>query len=149
VRCADTYYAGHPHPGAERTPRLVWTASTPFKPDAPTKGKPLLVVGNHGRWVVECDHCTGAQLASKSDLRFMCTSCGNAYQNGAWRPIKWPKNHEEIERLLDSREPLEANYEPGETVRDIEEQNALLFQNALLRAGLITQHINSDPEELV
>lgn len=133
MRCADTYYAGHPQvrdlPGAERVPRIAWSAETPFNPDAPVAGDPLPVEANHGRWIVRCDQCLSAQLASRSDPRFMCVTCGNADQGGAWRPIEWPEDHEEIGRLLDERTDQRlANAEAGESAEDIWDQNQQLAE---------------------
>lgn len=140
MRCADTYYdparTGVPAgvTGAEVVPSIAWSADVPFNPDAPVAGEPLLVRGNHGRWVVECDHCTSAQLASQADPRFMCVGCGNGYQSGAWRPVEWPTEPEVLAVLLDERPRSLANWEPGETVDDIEAENALLAELAAIEA---------------
>jgi len=131
VRCADTYYATSrvaDLPGAERVPALAWTAETPFDPTARTSGDPLPVVANHGRWIVSCDQCTSAQLASREDARFACVSCGNAYQGGAFRPIAWPVDADAIGAALDDayRPVALANWAPGESVEQLQAENALL-----------------------
>jgi hypothetical protein len=78
------------------------------------------VYANHGRWVVECPTCHGAQLAVRTDPRFMCVNCGNASVGGVWRPVIWPKDHPEIEAILDARPmPHTRNWAPGETVKDL------------------------------
>lgn len=78
------------------------------------------VYANHGRWVVECPVCHGAQLAVRDDPRFMCVSCGNVSVGGKWRPVVWPKDHAKIEALLDRR-PMahNRNWAPGETVQSL------------------------------
>jgi hypothetical protein len=127
--CADSEYAvladSISVTPAEIIPLRGWRPDVPFDPSAPTAGEPLEVYGNHGRWIVECP-CKGAQLASRTDLRFMCVDCGNAYQGGAWRPITWPADVDQIADLLDQRPTVLANFDPGQTVEDIQAENDTL-----------------------
>jgi hypothetical protein len=123
---AETRFGITEMPAAEIAPRLAWELDTPFNCEAPTAGDPLPVRGNHGRWIVECDHCSSAQLAASTDHRFMCVTCGNAYQDGAWRPVEWPEDPDELAAHLEARPAHLANWEPGETADDLVEQNQLL-----------------------
>lgn len=78
------------------------------------------VYANHGRWIVECPVCHGAQLAVRDDPRFMCVSCGNVSVGGKWRPVIWPKDHHKIEALLDGRPMAHTrNWNPGETLQSL------------------------------
>lgn len=80
----------------------------------------VAVYANHGRWIVECPDCRGAQIASAVDHRFMCCECANAAVGGLWRAVVWPEEHAEIDRALSVR-PLEnQNWSPGETLEDLE-----------------------------
>lgn len=81
------------------------------------------VYANHGRWVVECPDCRGAQLASPSDRRFMCNCCGNVAVGGDWRPVVWPKAREVIEDLLSARPAENQNWRPGETRKQLHAEN--------------------------
>lgn len=113
--------------GATWCPRIVWNAPVAFDPDAPTRGTPLAAYANHGRWVVDCDQCTGAQLVCLTDLRFVCVECGNAHQGGAFRPVKMPTALEELGALLDERgDQRMRNWSPGESVKQIRDENKLL-----------------------
>lgn len=143
MRDATHYRSFAPHVpnerGAERHNRAVndhgqlrfWTAPVPVEEALAAGTAPkrdgVPVEGNHGRWVVICPTCRAAQLADPVDRRFMCHSCANAAVNGLWRPVIWPKNHEAIATVLDQRPNMaDRNYEWGETVDQLREQNELL-----------------------
>lgn len=93
--------------------------------NAPLGGRAVAVAAyaNHGRWVVECPDCRGAQLASPSDPRFMCNCCGNVAAGGAWRPVIWPKNRDAIEEQLAARPPENRNWSPGESLAQLRREN--------------------------
>lgn len=105
--------------GAEWVPRIQWLALAPLEVamSAPTaKGEDIEVEVNHGRWVVECPDCHGAQLACRTDRRFMCNECGNVTIGGEWRKVAWPANAQEIEAILSERpRDRNRNWRPGET----------------------------------
>lgn len=109
--------------GAEWCPRLYWSAPTQFNPDAPTAGAPVPAVVNHGRWIVMCPDCPGAQLASMGDARFMCTYCGNVANGGAWRPVLVPAQRAQIETVVESRPDLKTQNWAGEALADLVAEN--------------------------
>lgn len=84
---------------------------------------------NHGRWVVDCPDCAGAQLACKTDHRFMCNECGNVVIGGLWRPVEWPEDKVGlgIEAALKVRPPANQNWVPGETVDDLLAENLAVY----------------------
>lgn len=45
---------------------------------------------NDGRWIVQCPHCGGAQLASPAWERFLCADCANSAFGGRWLGVEWP-----------------------------------------------------------
>lgn len=111
-----------PARGAEWAPRAHWTAPAPLEAAmaAPTAhGESVSVVVNHGRWVVACPDCQGAQLACRTDKRFMCDECGNVAIGGEWRPVVWPPQATAIEAVLKRRRIVNQNWLPGETVQDL------------------------------
>lgn len=80
----------------------------------------LEVYVNHGRWVVDCPDCRNAQLAHRTDHRFLCNNCGNGAVDGLWRLTVWPDNAAAIEQELERRaDPQTQNWHPGETVVDL------------------------------
>ena len=95
----------------------------------------LPVVYNHGRWIVTCAWCTGAELAGSSgfglrDLPsapndvFLCSNCKN---NGTGNPVPvaWPPNRQAIEVLLLKRpHTANRNWMPGETVQELARENS-------------------------
>jgi len=122
------------HPVAEWIPRQYWTAHTrphPFRVDAAGTPEPgpdsfahhlsqvghpmglvldvpaAVVVVNDGRWVVHCPDpgCDEAQVASRGDRRYFCTTCLNREAGGHWRPVVWPDDQEmeDVERILGQR----------------------------------------------
>jgi hypothetical protein len=117
--------------GAESCPRAWWAAPTPFNPGAPVGGTALSAFVNQGRWIVSCPvtRCGGAQLASLTDPRFMCVTCANVANGGAWLPVTFPpvKAMTGIVAALDRRSnPVDQNWLPSENVA------ALLAENVTL-----------------
>lgn len=88
-------------------------------------GADVEVYANEGRWVVQCPDCNGAQLASRSDRRFMCNECANVVVGGGWRRVIWPAKAEEIEAAVRRRPRVNQNWLPGESVTALHEENAV------------------------
>lgn len=80
---------------------------------------------NHGRWIAECPDCKNAQLACKTDHRFLCNECGNVAVDNLWRAVIWPANVEGIESMLESRPRVNQNWVPGEHGADLGTDNLL------------------------
>jgi hypothetical protein len=98
----------------------------------PTKVASLEVspVVNHGRWIVECPFCPGAQMADPEDRRFFCVDCLHAGTpaEGAWIRVAWPApdRRATAEEILEGR-PAEAtrNWTPtAESIPDLRRENA-------------------------
>lgn len=108
-------------------------ATVPLNPSAATGGDAVAVTANHGRWIVTCPDCGGALLAHPADRRFLCVDCGNVGNEGKYRRVIWPADHEEIGELLDAR-PDRAlrNWQPGETTGDLRTENELLTAGPVL-----------------
>lgn len=82
------------------------------------------VYANYGRWIAECPDCQGAQLACRTDPRFLCNECGNVTVGGLWRPVIWPADVTGIETALQNRPLGNQNWVPGEQVSDLKADNA-------------------------
>lgn len=105
-----------------------WQAPVPFESVAGNKTGPseLAVHAhvNHGRWIVECPDCAGAQMACPDDHRFMCNYCANVLTGGLWRPVVWPKNKAAIDEALMARPlPRNRNWLPHERASDLKAEN--------------------------
>jgi hypothetical protein len=96
----------------------------PGPAQGPPTGTPLEAVVNQGRWVVECDVCSSAQLTDPDDRRFFCVRCLNAQNQGRWRPVTWPEVIAAIEQALEAR-PDEGtrNWSVSETLADLQAEN--------------------------
>jgi ribosomal protein L37AE/L43A len=87
---------------------------------------------NHGRWLVNCAGCNSALVIDLGQPVFMCVECGNAGNGGKWFAVIVPGNRKAIEdellnRPINGRNPAEAvnrNWEPGETVATLKQENA-------------------------
>lgn len=88
---------------------------------APDAAVPAYV--NQGRWVVDCPDCNNAQLACKTDHRFLCNECGNLAVGRLWRPVTWPAEVPRLERLLERRPVPYQNWLPGESVEILAIEN--------------------------
>jgi ribosomal protein L37AE/L43A len=86
---------------------------------------------NHGRWLVDCPGCNSALVVDLSEPVFMCVECANAANDGKWFQVTVPTNRAAIEiellkRPMNGRNPAEAvnrNWEPGETVATLRQEN--------------------------
>lgn len=78
---------------------------------------------NHGRWIVRCPNCPGAEMADKEDKRFFCLSCDNKQEGGKWLTVKFPRNADKIEELLKDRKRENQNWLPGETLAQLTREN--------------------------
>ena len=89
-----------------------------------TAASPVLVaIVNHGRWVVPCPTCAGAEYARESGL-FMCENCWNSGSRRAWLLAVFPEDREEIEAALIKRlSPQNRNWTPAETLNDLNQEN--------------------------
>jgi hypothetical protein len=119
-KTADTGYRGR-RPPAERAPRHT---KIPILTQQMAPA-PLKVVArvNHGRWIVDCPFCTGAQLASPTDRRFLCADCGNVNIDGKWITVTWPSDAETIEATLAVRPRENRNWRPDESIADLRREN--------------------------
>jgi hypothetical protein len=80
---------------------------------------------NEGRWVVDCpcEGCSSAQLASFEEKLYFCADCGNAQVNHDYIPVTWPSQVEDIEAALAVRPKENRNWETGEKVDALREEN--------------------------
>lgn len=96
-------------------------------PDAPdTSATKAAAYVNHGRWVADCpsEFCNGA-VAVTPGQPFLCGSCLNIDIGCRYRMIEWPHERGAIEAALSERPvPEVANWLPGETARDLRNENA-------------------------
>lgn len=127
---ADRTLATARHTAAESYVANYWPAGvTRFDPLSAAKGmaENLAARVNHGRWIVQCDNCHGAQLASRTDRRFFCTDCLNSAQKGRWRYVNWPSKADTaaIEEALAPRPIANRNWEPGETIDRLLTENVV------------------------
>lgn len=99
--------------GAEWIHHQLGATSAPLGAESdPEAAVPAYV--NHGRWVVDCPDCRNAQLACKTDHRFMCNECGNIAVSRLWRPVIWPAKPAAIEAMLGNRPRENQNWDPSE-----------------------------------
>lgn len=128
--CAENVFGGIPGLTAPEAVVLrAWPLyRTPYAPPKTTARITVPVEVNHGRWIVKCPYCAGAQLASREDPRFFCVDCLHEPEpraQGKWLGLEWPADVEQIEAALDGRPEANRNWIPGEAVADLLRENAL------------------------
>lgn len=79
----------------------------------------------HGRWLVHCVFCQGAELADPEDRQFYCLSCHNKGAGNMWIPVTWPENADEIEEILLLRPEINRNWSSVETAGELRTENIL------------------------
>ena len=80
---------------------------------------------------MNCQGCNDALVINLDELVYMCPICGNADNAGKWSRITVPANRKAIEaellkRPMHGRNPASAvnrNWEPGETVATLKQEN--------------------------
>lgn len=120
--------AGHvlpPERHAELTLVLAWgrVDVEPFIP-LEVADDSIPVRCEQGRWLVDCPFCGNSQFASKTDPRFFCVSCLCEQAGARWLRVEWPRDVEAIEAALRPRLTENANYLPGQTVKELLAENA-------------------------
>ena len=81
-----------------------------------TSSRPAYI--NHGRWVVDCE-CHGAGLTSRAFNCSCCFDCGRVYLS-----ITFPPDAEQIVAcLLKRRDAVTRNWNLGETLEQLEQEN--------------------------
>lgn len=90
--------------------------------DAP----PLPARINWARWIVDCPHCASAVLVWLSTPLMLCLECWNESVGGRWRRVALPPDTQAVEAALAARPRHRTrNFEPGETVEQLEAENAV------------------------
>ncbi len=90
-----------------------------------------------GRWVVGCpnlneagDPCNTSILASMATPFFICVECGSPENRHRWYAVAFPREKAAIEAnllvrpALKSFDAINRNWKPGETLADIQLENA-------------------------
>lgn len=124
----DQQCAGVPSDrGAEWVPALAWSAARPLAEAMAAATGPVeiaaLAYANSGRWVIDCPDCNSAQMACRTDQRFMCVECANLAVDGLWRPVTWPDEVATIEAVLEVRPTPNQNWDPAEPVEALAAEN--------------------------
>lgn len=103
----------------------------PYEPFQPPEGVALGLKAraelNHGRWIVRCLFCPGANLACWIDQRFFCVDCFHRSEPravGRWLLVEWPDELEAIESLIAKRPEPNRSWQVGETLENLEQENA-------------------------
>lgn len=88
---------------------------------------------SHGRWVADCS-CSGGIVASPELDEAACTDCGTVF------PIRFPEARPEIEKVLLARaEDKNRNWRPGETIGQLQAENAEHGVPALFVGGDVSE----------
>lgn len=99
----------------------------PRPPDRRRKQPDVKVRINHGRWLVDCPYCPGAQLADPQDHRFFCIDCLMVENQGRWVDVEWPDaiTATTIEGVLDDRPAANRNWESWEAISFLLAENVM------------------------
>lgn len=95
-------------------------------PADPRRDRPVAARVNAGRWIADCE-CGGAEYVDDEMRVFMCASCFNRADGGAWRRVIFPATPARgaIEAVLLARpDAVTRHWDPTLRVRDLERENA-------------------------
>ena len=74
----------------------------------------------YGRWLVFCPMCSGANDVDPAEPVYLCSSCGWPERLA---PVVFPEKRIKIERLLLKRPVHNRNWNLGETIANLAQQN--------------------------
>ena len=74
----------------------------------------------HGRWLVDCPSCNGAELGGEEWDGVICGSCGAEFLTIIWPA---PSVRAAIEAVLDVRPQHRQHWFPHEQLKDLEKEN--------------------------
>lgn len=80
---------------------------------------------NHGQWLADCPsaHCRNAMVVLPG-APYLCALCLNADIGYQYRLVAWPSERGAIEMILAERpNPENQNWEPGETLEQLQTEN--------------------------
>jgi hypothetical protein len=83
---------------------------------------------NHGRWIADCPFgCMGAEYVDLTNPEFFCCNCRNADVKNHLVPIDLPpiRRANAIESLLMRRKIVNRNWHPGESLKDLRDENVV------------------------
>ena len=96
--------------------------------------EPVPAFVNHGNWLVFCPKCHGAEYAFEEEW-FFCCSCKNSYMGHKYRRLIFPKDRAAIEKLLVVRPLLNRNWQPGESLEKLRQENETHADELLVGRG--------------
>jgi hypothetical protein len=102
---------------------IMKRAKKPIPTEVELSASPVKAEINHGRWIVRCPFCNGAEMADKTDRCFFCLSCLNKNASGKWLPVVFPDNIVEIEGVLLVRKVDNQNWRHEEKLSDLIKEN--------------------------
>lgn len=102
---------------------------------------PLYVEVNHGRWLVRCRECNGAELATRDDPWFWCRGCYNHRDGYKLLPVIWPGDPEAIAKELRVRPVENKNWQSHETVEQLRGQNLEHIEELRAKRDALTAEI--------
>jgi len=104
--------------------RSMLKRETSPMPTVTEEGREITAEINHGRWIIRCPFCKGAELADKQDKRFFCLSCHNKENGGKYVSVVFPDEEVEIESELAKRgKENQRNWKNPETLEGIKSEN--------------------------
>lgn len=101
-------------------------------PNWELEGEPVVAHVNWGRWIAICPDCAkrgSIQIFYVVEGKaFFCAGCLNGLNDGKGRPVKFPEERQEIERLLCKRRHIgNRNFYPekGDTLAVVKAENII------------------------
>lgn len=100
--------------------------------DSLVRGPPLEARVDHGRWIVDCPHCKGAECVTLDDPVFLCLSCGNEAVGGKLYRVKFPPpaRRRKLEALLAERPLFGQNWDPSISLTRVRTENEIGFHQS-------------------
>ncbi len=96
-----------------------WPGATP---DWDIRGDPVQAQVVASDWIVTCPDCRDAIVAEPGEPLY-CLNCQNVKNGGKARPVQFPDQREQIEKILLARfNPLSRNWST-ETIEELQAEN--------------------------
>lgn len=93
-------YGGSAMDYIKKQQRKIHMRGIPLNIEWKVQGKPVFARIWQGQWIADCEYCNGASFVDPDEPIFFCFGCANRVNGMHLRPVEFPSDWKEIEKVL-------------------------------------------------